>query len=108
MNSLAGKSRRKNVRFASIKLSATHFSHLSILIIRSVREQKRKWEEEKEMAKIQKKLDAETKKQKSEEEAIKQRATEGRDWTVSIALPGSIVDNAQSDELKTYLAGQVS
>jgi predicted SPOUT superfamily RNA methylase MTH1 len=26
---------------------------------------------------------------------------------VSIALPGSILDNAQSPELRTYLAGQV-
>lgn len=27
--------------------------------------------------------------------------------TLSIALPGSILDNAQSPELRTYLAGQV-
>ncbi|KNC86351.1 hypothetical protein SARC_01510 [Sphaeroforma arctica JP610] len=32
----------------------------------------------------------------------------GRAYTVSIALPGSIVANAQSPELKTYLAGQVA
>ena len=32
----------------------------------------------------------------------------GRRYTVSIALPGSIIDNAQSTELKTYLAGQVN
>ena len=32
----------------------------------------------------------------------------GRGFTVSIALPGSIVDNAQTLELKTYLAGQVT
>lgn len=31
----------------------------------------------------------------------------GRPYTVSIALPGSILDNAQSPELRTYLAGQV-
>ena len=34
--------------------------------------------------------------------------SEGRRWTVSLALPGSIVDNSQTDELKTYLAGQVA
>ena len=28
--------------------------------------------------------------------------------TVSIALPGSIIDNAQSLELKTYLVGQIA
>ena len=33
---------------------------------------------------------------------------EGRQFTVSLALPGSILDNAQSPELRTYLAGQVS
>ena len=32
----------------------------------------------------------------------------GRNFTISIALPGSIIDNAQTLELKTYLAGQVS
>ena len=34
--------------------------------------------------------------------------TRGRDWTVSIALPASIADNAQSAELRTYLAGQIA
>ena len=34
--------------------------------------------------------------------------SKGRKYTVSIALPGSIIDNAQTQELKTYLAGQVS
>lgn len=32
----------------------------------------------------------------------------GRSYTVSIALPGSIVSNAQTLELKTYLAGQIA
>lgn len=32
----------------------------------------------------------------------------GRHYTISIALPGSIIDNAQSTELKTYLAGQIA
>lgn len=31
-----------------------------------------------------------------------------RNSTVSVAIPGSILDNAQSDELRTYLAGQVA
>ena len=33
---------------------------------------------------------------------------EGRQYTVSIAVPGSIIDNAQNLELKTYLAGQIA
>lgn len=29
-------------------------------------------------------------------------------YTLSIAVPGSILDNAQSQELRTYLAGQIA
>ena len=32
----------------------------------------------------------------------------GRPYTLSVALPGSIVANAQTAELKTYLAGQIA
>lgn len=32
----------------------------------------------------------------------------GRQYTISIALPGSILDNAQSLELRTYLVGQIA
>lgn len=31
----------------------------------------------------------------------------GRRHTLSVALPGSILNNAQSLELRTYLAGQI-
>ncbi|KZF24716.1 DUF171-domain-containing protein [Xylona heveae TC161] len=34
--------------------------------------------------------------------------SKGRPWTVSVALPGSIIANAQTPELKTILAGQVA
>jgi hypothetical protein len=33
---------------------------------------------------------------------------QGRPYTVSLALAGSILDNAQSAELRTYLAGQIA
>lgn len=32
----------------------------------------------------------------------------GRSYTLSVALPGSVLDNAQSPELRTYLAGQIA
>jgi predicted SPOUT superfamily RNA methylase MTH1 len=32
----------------------------------------------------------------------------GRRYTVSLAIPGSIIDNAQTKELKTVLAGQIA
>lgn len=42
-------------------------------------------------------------------EAIANEAEQkGRMQTVTIALPGSIIDNAQTKELKTYLAGQIA
>ena len=44
---------------------------------------------------------------KKEAEEKKVKETSGRLYTVSIALPGSILDNAQSTELRAYLAGQV-
>ena len=39
---------------------------------------------------------------------IKPHPSAGRSYTVSLALPGSIIENAQSAELRTYLAGQVA
>lgn len=42
------------------------------------------------------------------EAAAHERETRGRAYTVSLAIPGSIIDNAQTKELKTYLAGQVA
>lgn len=32
----------------------------------------------------------------------------GRPWTVSIAVPGSIIDNTQNTEFATYVAGQLA
>lgn len=53
-------------------------------------------------------MEKEAKRQKEEEVIQKEEAPkQGRQHTVSIALPGSILDNAQSPELRTYLAGQV-
>ncbi|XP_070780292.1 putative methyltransferase C9orf114 homolog [Enoplosus armatus] len=46
-----------------------------------------------------------TEKEKREQSQNKQK---GRAYTVSVALPGSVLDNAQSTELRTYLAGQIA
>ncbi|KAM9450951.1 putative methyltransferase C9orf114 homolog [Clarias gariepinus] len=52
---------------------------------------------------------------KAKEEGVKQQKSQedeekvkGRLYTVSVALPGSVLDNAQSPELRTYLAGQIA
>lgn len=45
---------------------------------------------------------------RAEQHESAERRTKGRAWTLSMAIPGSIIDNAQTKELKTYLAGQVA
>uniref|UniRef100_A0A672IBM3 28S rRNA (uridine-N(3))-methyltransferase n=1 Tax=Salarias fasciatus TaxID=181472 RepID=A0A672IBM3_SALFA len=59
------------------------------------------------------KLIKQLEKQKAQEEAAKEEQEEshnktGRPYTVSVAVPGSVLDNAQSTELRTYLAGQIA
>ncbi|XP_076244304.1 28S rRNA (uridine-N(3))-methyltransferase [Calliopsis andreniformis] len=72
------------------------------------KEQRKKWREER----LVKKLKKEEAKKELEKEAAKsaeQQHFEKKDIsTVSIAVPGSILDNAQSPELRTYLAGQIA
>lgn len=44
---------------------------------------------------------------KIKEQEYQESLTKGRMYSLSIAIPGSIIDNAQSRELRTYLAGQI-
>ncbi|XP_038637717.1 putative methyltransferase C9orf114 homolog [Scyliorhinus canicula] len=57
------------------------------------------------LKKLEKQRAAEEKAQKDLEGKEEQK---GRLYTVSVALPGSVLDNAQSPELRTYLAGQIA
>ncbi|XP_075942122.1 putative methyltransferase C9orf114 homolog [Anarhichas minor] len=61
-------------------------------------------------AKLIKQLEKQKKKTESAERAKHDQiqSTKGRAYTVSVALPGSVLDNAQSTELRTYLAGQIA
>lgn len=73
--------------------------------------QQRKWREEKLIEKLEKQQRQEhekVKRLKEEEQQEEHRKAVGRHYSVSIALPGSILDNAQSPELRTYLAGQIA
>ncbi|KAK3524597.1 hypothetical protein QTP70_029919 [Hemibagrus guttatus] len=76
------------------------------------KEQKRKWKEAKLIQQLekQKQKEEEAKQQQSQEEEEEEETekTKGRLYTVSVALPGSVLDNAQSPELRTYLAGQIA
>lgn len=75
---------------------------------REFKERRKKWREERLVKKAR--LEEEKKNEQSLEKAIAEENTfEVRKVsTVSIAVPGSILDNAQSHELRTYVAGQIA
>ncbi|XP_026885787.1 putative methyltransferase C9orf114 homolog [Electrophorus electricus] len=71
------------------------------------KEQKKRWKEDKLIRQLEKRsrvVEVEEGRAKVEQ----QMEAKGRQYTLSIALPGSVLDNAQSPELRTYLAGQVA
>ncbi|KAM4696058.1 uncharacterized protein WCC33_014786 [Rhinophrynus dorsalis] len=69
------------------------------------KEERKKWREEKLLKQLEK-SQQEQEMEKAESEMMK--SAKGRSYTVSVALPGSIMDNAQSPKLRTYLAGQIA
>ncbi|XP_031829062.1 28S rRNA (uridine-N(3))-methyltransferase [Nomia melanderi] len=74
---------------------------------RIYKEQRKKWRAER----LAKKLKKEENKQNLSNGKIKlieEHFTKKDISTISIAVPGSILDNAQSPELRTYLAGQIA
>lgn len=74
--------------------------------------QKKKFKEERKLQKLEKsivkKKEVPKNTESQESDVEEQLSTSGREYTVSVALPGSILDNAQSPELRTYLAGQIA
>jgi hypothetical protein len=62
-------------------------------------------------ARLEKQLDieqvAESEQQTPVSSNVPSQPIKGRSYTLSIALPASILRNAQSNELRTYLAGQI-
>ncbi|DBA04347.1 TPA: hypothetical protein N0F65_002109 [Lagenidium giganteum] len=70
------------------------------------REEKRAIRKKRKLEQREKTEKEKADKHKAEEAAVRQ--AKGRAYTLSMAIPGSIIDNAQTKELKTYLAGQVA
>ena len=62
--------------------------------------------EERRLVKRQK-VEIELKANAATHKKLSEIKKEGRNFTLSIAIPGSIIGNVQSKELKTYVAGQV-
>ncbi|XP_078406304.1 putative methyltransferase C9orf114 homolog [Cetorhinus maximus] len=58
--------------------------------------------------KFLKKLEEQKAKEEEAQKDLEETKERGRLYTVSVALPGSVLDNAQSPELRTYLAGQIA
>ncbi|XP_036607014.1 putative methyltransferase C9orf114 homolog [Trichosurus vulpecula] len=72
------------------------------------KEERKKWRELKMIKKLEKQRAQEEAEKQKEEAEETQKQTNGRSYTLSVALPGSILNNAQSLELRTYLAGQIA
>jgi hypothetical protein len=74
---------------------------------RRYKEQLREWKN----ARLNKQLDTEQVEEVEQKTTISSntisQSIKGRSYTLSIALPASILRNAQSNELRTYLAGQI-
>ncbi|NXP26078.1 CI114 methyltransferase, partial [Scytalopus superciliaris] len=69
--------------------------------------EKKKWKEMKLLKKLDKQRMRELAEQQAQKKEEEQKEDRGRRHTLSVALPGSILNNAQSLELRTYLAGQI-
>ncbi|PKU35619.1 hypothetical protein llap_14078 [Limosa lapponica baueri] len=69
--------------------------------------EKKKWKEMKLLKKLEKQRMQELAEKQAEKQE-EQKEDKGRHYTLSVAVPGSILNNAQSLELRTYLAGQIA
>uniref|UniRef100_A0A087YDJ8 28S rRNA (uridine-N(3))-methyltransferase n=1 Tax=Poecilia formosa TaxID=48698 RepID=A0A087YDJ8_POEFO len=70
-----------------------------------LKEKQKQWKKAKIIKQLEKQKRQETAERAEQEES---QSKKGRAFTVSVALPGSVLDNAQSPELRTYLAGQIA
>lgn len=76
-------------------------------IHRERKEQRKVYREENLVKKLEKQKKREEVERVKAEEEIKEKQTPAVS-SLSIAIPGSILENAQSEELRTYLAGQIA
>ncbi|XP_011496774.1 PREDICTED: putative methyltransferase C9orf114 homolog [Ceratosolen solmsi marchali] len=74
---------------------------------RELKERRKKWREERLIKKV---CNEEVMKNELKKEAVEESVNFNvrKVSTISIAVPGSILDNAQSHELRTYVAGQIA
>jgi hypothetical protein len=70
--------------------------------LKRLKKERKKWKEEK----LLKAIDVRSISIKCNDKELENRTPQI--CTLSIAIPGSILDNAQSPELRTYLAGQIA
>uniref|UniRef100_A0A3B4ZH24 28S rRNA (uridine-N(3))-methyltransferase n=1 Tax=Stegastes partitus TaxID=144197 RepID=A0A3B4ZH24_9TELE len=71
--------------------------------------EKKEAQKQRKEAKLIKQLEKQKQQEAAEKAKLEQSQNKkGPAYTVSVALPGSVLDNAQSPELRTYLAGQIA
>lgn len=76
-------------------------------IHRERKDQRKDYREQNMVRKLEKQKKRDELDQQKEDEKLEQTTAPDLS-TVSIAVPGSILENAQSEELRTYLAGQIA
>lgn len=57
---------------------------------------------------LEKQVEKQKKREDEDRSKVEEESAPPTVSTISIAVPGSILDNAQSEELRTYLAGQIA
>ncbi|KAK2872286.1 hypothetical protein QQF64_018133 [Cirrhinus molitorella] len=73
------------------------------------KEENRQWKERKLIQQLEKQKQKQKKEEENEQQVQQEeKESKGCPYTLSVALPGSVMDNAQSPELRTYLAGQIA
>jgi hypothetical protein len=70
--------------------------------LKRLKKERKKWKEDK----LLKAIDVRSISTKCDDKELENKTPQI--CTLSIAVPGSILDNAQSPELRTYLAGQIA
>lgn len=76
-------------------------------IHREQKEQRKVYREQNLVRKLEKQKKRDELEREKAEEEIQEKSTPAVS-TISVAVPGSILENAQSEELRTYLAGQIA
>ncbi|GFU24901.1 putative methyltransferase C9orf114 homolog [Nephila pilipes] len=92
--------------YSSLKIAKMRKNDWSEL--KEKKKQYKQWKQEKLLKKLQRNAELEEIQRKKDSDSQKEKEKGRLDCTVSIAVPGTILDICQSLELKSYVAGQIA